>query len=130
VIYYFVIITSIMMPRDNPDETNRPCLRIGCHTYNHFFLWMKKALPGGTLFMFGLAVVCSAIWKARNRACFDKEPIKHPSEIFYSNCFFLRYWAGLRAGEAHQKIQDGVGQRCRQLTRSLRRSLRRGRFCC
>jgi hypothetical protein len=29
-----------------------------------------------------------------------KKPIKHPSEIFYSICFFLRYWSGLHAGEA------------------------------
>jgi hypothetical protein len=31
VMYYFVIITSVMMPRDDPDETNRPYLRAGCH---------------------------------------------------------------------------------------------------
>jgi hypothetical protein len=32
VIYYFPNITSIMMPRDDPGETNCPCLRMGCHT--------------------------------------------------------------------------------------------------
>jgi hypothetical protein len=31
VMYYFAIITSIMMPRRDPGETNRPCLRAGCH---------------------------------------------------------------------------------------------------
>jgi hypothetical protein len=31
--YYFTIITSVMMPRGDPDETNRPCLRAGCHRY-------------------------------------------------------------------------------------------------
>jgi hypothetical protein len=31
VMYYFEIITSIMMPRDDPGETNRPCLRAGCN---------------------------------------------------------------------------------------------------
>jgi hypothetical protein len=31
VMYYFAIITSLMMPRDDPSETNRSCLRAGCH---------------------------------------------------------------------------------------------------
>jgi hypothetical protein len=28
VMYYFVIITSVMMPRDDPGETEHPCLRM------------------------------------------------------------------------------------------------------
>jgi hypothetical protein len=32
VMYYFAIITSVMMPRRVPDETNHPYLRVGCHT--------------------------------------------------------------------------------------------------
>jgi hypothetical protein len=31
VIYYFAIITYVMMPRDDPSETECPCLRVGCH---------------------------------------------------------------------------------------------------
>jgi hypothetical protein len=31
VMYYFAIITFIMMPRGDPGETNQPCLRVGCH---------------------------------------------------------------------------------------------------
>jgi hypothetical protein len=33
VMYYFAIITSIMMHIDDPGETNHPCLRAGCHSY-------------------------------------------------------------------------------------------------
>jgi hypothetical protein len=55
-------------------------------------------------FIFGLADVCWAIWKARNETCFDKKPIKHLSEIFYSICFFLRYWVGLHANDMKQMI--------------------------
>jgi hypothetical protein len=33
VMYYFVIITSVMMPRDDPGETNRSYLRVGCHSW-------------------------------------------------------------------------------------------------
>jgi hypothetical protein len=29
VMYYFAIITSVMMPHDHPGETNHPCLRVG-----------------------------------------------------------------------------------------------------
>jgi hypothetical protein len=29
VMYYFAIITSVMMPHDHPGEMNRPCLRAG-----------------------------------------------------------------------------------------------------
>jgi hypothetical protein len=31
VMYYFAIITSVMLPREDPDKTNRPWLRVGCH---------------------------------------------------------------------------------------------------
>jgi hypothetical protein len=31
VMYYFAIITSIMMPCDDPGKPNHPCLRVGCH---------------------------------------------------------------------------------------------------
>jgi hypothetical protein len=31
VIYYFAIITSIIMPCDDLGETNHHCLRVGCH---------------------------------------------------------------------------------------------------
>jgi hypothetical protein len=30
--YYFAIITSVIMSRGDPGETNRPCLRTGCHS--------------------------------------------------------------------------------------------------
>jgi hypothetical protein len=33
VMYYFAIITSVMMPRDDLGETNRSCLRAGCHSW-------------------------------------------------------------------------------------------------
>jgi hypothetical protein len=31
VMYYFAIITSVMMPRDDPGETNHPYLWAECH---------------------------------------------------------------------------------------------------
>jgi hypothetical protein len=48
--YYFAIITSVMMPRDDPGETNRPYLRAGCHSWyqsitsviHHVRLYFRK----------------------------------------------------------------------------------------
>jgi hypothetical protein len=33
VMYYFVIITSVMMSCDDHGETNHPCLRAGRHSW-------------------------------------------------------------------------------------------------
>jgi hypothetical protein len=50
----------------------------------------SKALPGGEkMFMLGLAGFCWPIWKARNRVCFEKKPLRDPSDIFYSACSFI-----------------------------------------
>jgi hypothetical protein len=31
--YYFTIITPVMVSRGGPGETNHPCLRVGCHSW-------------------------------------------------------------------------------------------------
>jgi hypothetical protein len=55
-----------------------------------YWPWIQKALPGGEkVSMFGLAAFCWAIWKARNRACFEKKMIKNKSEVIYSACVFM-----------------------------------------
>jgi hypothetical protein len=33
VMYYFAVITFVMMPHDDPGETNHPCLRAECHNW-------------------------------------------------------------------------------------------------
>jgi hypothetical protein len=45
--------------------------------------------------MLGVAAICWAIWKARNKTCFEKKRIKNPIEIIYSTCSFMHYWIGL-----------------------------------
>jgi hypothetical protein len=51
-----------------PSETNPSHM-------SNIGLGLKKALPGGNkMFMFGLAAVW-ALWKARNKSCFEKKPI-------------------------------------------------------
>ncbi|TVU01395.1 hypothetical protein EJB05_53164, partial [Eragrostis curvula] len=71
--------------------------------------WIKMVLPGGDkVYTEGLAAVCWAIWKSRNKACFDKIMIKHPCDIVFYICSFLRYWAGLYSAEMNEVIQAGA----------------------
>jgi hypothetical protein len=70
--------------------------------------------------MLGLALICWAIWKARNKRCFDKKkPIKDPSEIFFSACAFMRYWSGLYSEETWVVIRFGVETMMRTVFRIL-----------
>jgi hypothetical protein len=53
-------------------------------SYEQFWPWVSKALPGGDhVYMFGLATICWAIWKARNRLCFEKKTVKDPTDIIF-----------------------------------------------
>jgi hypothetical protein len=38
--------------------------------------------------VFGIAAVCWAIWKTRNKACFENKMIKHPAEVLCYACAF------------------------------------------
>jgi hypothetical protein len=50
-------------------------------------VWIEGALTGGEyVYAFGLAIVCLAIWKAKNSICFDKKVLKNPDEILYTAC--------------------------------------------
>lgn len=71
--------------------------------------WMQTWLPGGGLIhTFGFVAICWTIWKARNKACFDKKMIKHPAEILIHACALMNYWAGLYASHFQEIIIDGV----------------------
>jgi hypothetical protein len=58
--------------------------------------------------MFGLAAICRATWKCRNRVCFEKKLIQNPCEIIFSACAFMRYWVGLYPEKARKLINVGV----------------------
>jgi hypothetical protein len=70
-------------------------------SYDQYWVWITNALPGGeNVHMLGLPAVCWAIWKAQNRVCFNRKPLKHVSEIVFSTLAFMNYWAGLHPEEA------------------------------
>nr|TKV99100.1 hypothetical protein SEVIR_8G017000v2 [Setaria viridis] len=61
-----------------------------------YWRWIKRCLPGGEgVYAFGLAAICWAIWKARNKACFERKLIKHPAEIITHACALMKSWTGL-----------------------------------
>ena len=57
---------------------------------------------------FALAAICWAIWKARNRACFESRWIKHPAEIVCHACSLLDFWTGLHKEEMQDQIKEGL----------------------
>jgi hypothetical protein len=78
-------------------HTSHPC------SYEQFWRWVTMALPGGDdFYMLGVAAICWATWKCRNRVCFDKKPIKNPDGIIFSACAFMKYWTSLYPEEAQQ----------------------------
>jgi hypothetical protein len=78
-------------------------------SYEQYEVWVKKALPGGEkVYIFGLAAIRWAIWKAKKKTCFDKKTIRNPKEVIYSACTFMHYWAGLYQDEMKDKIKEGA----------------------
>jgi hypothetical protein len=78
-------------------------------SYEQFWPWVRKALPGGDqVFMLGMATICWAIWKARNKTCFEKKPIRNPSDIIFTRCSFMHYWVGLYSKETQVVIRSGM----------------------
>lgn len=61
--------------------------------------WCKKWLPGGGFFSVGIAAIYWAIWKSRNKACFNGKLLKNPSEIICHASALMRFWAGLQRDE-------------------------------
>jgi hypothetical protein len=52
--------------------------------------------------------MCWAIWKTRNKICFEGKFIKHPGSIICSACVLMSCWAGLYAEEDKKALEDEV----------------------
>ena len=64
----------------------RPC------SFDQFWLWAKQFFPLSENFLYvGLAAICWAIWRMRNKIHFDKKVVRSPTEIIClaSFMFFL-----------------------------------------
>jgi hypothetical protein len=85
--------------------------------------WVEKWLPFGkkNYHAFGISAICWAIWKARNRACFDKVVIKSPLNIFCHICALMKYWAGLYAESNKEQLVEGINTMLRVAKGVLKR---------
>lgn len=74
--------------------------------------WSRKYVPGGrksrNVHVIGLASICWAMWKLRNRACFEKKLIRSPAEMICYACSSLKYWAGMQNEETKVAIESGA----------------------
>jgi hypothetical protein len=74
--------------------------------------------------MCGIAAVCWAIWKARNKTCFEKIILKNPIEIIYHMCALMKYWAGLYSEADKKQLEDGVNTMLQIANQILKRQKR------
>lgn len=98
---------------------------------SQFWNWIARHLPNiNQIHSFGLAAICWAIWKARNKGCFEAKIIKHPVEIICHACSLMLYWTGLHKADFQAQLMEGVNtllsMACRMLAsqRSQPSSLR------
>lgn len=76
---------------------------------HQFWNWITICLPNVKhIHTFGLAAICWATWKDRNKACFEKKIIKHPAEIVCQACSFMMFWSGLYIPDFQTQLAEGV----------------------
>lgn len=62
----------------------------------------RKMILGGEV------TICWTIWKARNRACFDKKNPDDPTVLVYRLCHYLNSWSILQKPQDRGKTEEGV----------------------
>jgi hypothetical protein len=75
---------------------------------DHCWLWLKNIYRGWTLYITGVSAICRAIWKARNKMCFENALIKSPNEILCHACALMTHWAGISKKELQDLLQEGA----------------------
>jgi hypothetical protein len=104
-------------------------------SFSQFFCWIPNFLPvSRNVQIARVAAICWAIWKLRNRACFEGKIIQNPTELICFAVVFMKYWAGLnmqadgdalrRGADAIQGVALGMMQ-SGSTSRSVREDIRR-----
>ena len=99
--------------------------------FTQFFWWIAKILPFRTnVHVVCIASLCWAIWKLRNRACFEGKLISSPVEMVCYMCVFMRHWAGLQKKNEDKVMLEEGADRLQQvaLEAYARMSSSRGRL--
>ena len=61
-------------------------------SFGQCWLWCERWLPFGKQFhTVGIAAVCWAIWKTRNKACFNGKILRNPASIICYACALIGY---------------------------------------
>jgi hypothetical protein len=90
-------VAKCLGARDIPSSTDQ------------YWRWIKKHLPSGNaVHALGLAAICWATWKARNKACFENKTIKHPTEIILHACTLMKYWTWLYKMDFQAQMVEGI----------------------
>lgn len=73
------------------------------------WIWCDHWFQNGRKFhTWGISALCWAIWKARNRACFDNILIKNPIEIICHAAALIWFWTGLYEEVDKTMLINGV----------------------
>lgn len=71
--------------------------------------WCDKWFQNGKKHhAWGVSAICWAIWKARNKACFDDCIIKNPIEIVCHAGVLMSFWTGLYEKVDKEMLINGV----------------------
>jgi hypothetical protein len=86
---------------------------VGAHnrpgSFAQYFWWMPNhSNVSRNVQIVGLAAICWAIWKARNKACFEKIYPKNPVDLIYHTVVFMKYWAGAHSTEEAAQLNRGA----------------------
>lgn len=46
----------------------------------------------------GVSALCWTIWKSRNASCFSGIVLKAPTNLLFSVCYWMNFWADLQKG--------------------------------
>ncbi|XP_071680257.1 uncharacterized protein [Lolium perenne] len=78
-------------------------------SFTQFFWWLPRIIPASrNVQIAGLAAICWAIWKLRNRSCFDHKLINNPNELISFATVLMNYWAGLHNSSDAENIRAGA----------------------
>jgi hypothetical protein len=78
-------------------------------SFTQYFWWIPQFLPvSRNVQIAGVAAICWAIWKMRNRACFEGKLIQTPADLICFAVVFMKYWAGLNVQADGDALRHGA----------------------
>jgi hypothetical protein len=77
--------------------------------FSQFFWWFPRLVPASRNVQIArLAAICWAIWKLKNRACFENKLIKSPTELVSFAIVFMNYRVCFHNSHDTENIRTGA----------------------